>query len=103
MKAFANCLFIFTSLFVLLWPLALIASVFAFDAPAKSTTYELVNVGAVILLLTYPWGYLAALRARWRARKSGEDWHTPRNVIFLLLPFLQIASLFVIGYFYGNS
>jgi membrane protease YdiL (CAAX protease family) len=103
MKSFANCLFILASIFVVPWPLTLLLSAYAFDEPSKSATFELVRCGIVALLLTYPLGYLVVLRARWRARKNGEDWRTARNIRFLLMPFLQVGGIFVIGYFYGDG
>ena len=91
----AKYLFGWATALVLFWPIAFLMSVFSFDAPSRGFFFELMRCGLVLVLLTYPWGYIVVVIARIEAKKRGVDWWTPRNMQFLVAPFIHIAIVII--------
>jgi hypothetical protein len=101
MKVFAYCCLVLSSLLVVLWPVAAYASIFAFDAPTGSASFEFERYVIVIGVLTNPWGYLVAI-ARILARRKGQVWWTKLTTGFFLAPFVQLALLFFLATAFGR-
>src|ERR1051326_1795817 len=73
----------------------------AFDDP--KTGFSPTNIVAVVVFLTYPFGFVKAWRARRRALKDGADWCTGRNVGLLALPYAHFGVFFALFHFCGRN
>ncbi|HEV2694739.1 MAG TPA: hypothetical protein VG347_17725 [Verrucomicrobiae bacterium] len=93
----AKFLFGWVTFFVCLWPFCFFMSVFAFDEPSRGFLDDLIRPSMVLVLLTYPWGYVVACFARKRAKKNGTDWWTPRTIRFLIAPFIHFGVVNILG------
>jgi hypothetical protein len=102
MKVIANVLLFFDVLLFLPWPLlSLFVLGFAFDDP--KTGFSAANIIAVIIFLTYPYGFFRAWSARRKAKMDGADWCTTGNVGLLALPYAHFAALFALFHLYGKN
>lgn len=95
MKIVAYSVLVLSSLLVLLWPVAAYGSIFMFDAPKGSAHFEFGRYAMVAGILSYPWAYLAGI-ARIIARKKGQEWWTRVTVAFFLIPFAQLALVYLV-------
>jgi hypothetical protein len=101
MKVFAYCSLVLSGLVVLLWPLAAFSSIFLFDAPTSTFYFEVERYALAIGILSYPWGFLVAI-ARIIARKKGQVWWTRPTIGFLLVPFAQLALVYLVVTLFGR-
>lgn len=90
MKAAAYSALIISCIITLPWPLLAFGSLFAFDAPSKGVTDISLRMIQVSLMLTYPWGLVAAL-VNFLSRRKDEDWCTKLTVAFLAASIVQFA------------
>jgi hypothetical protein len=83
--------FILTGLLLLVWPFAVFASIFIFDAPFRSSLDEAVRYGLAGSILFYPaaWGIAltAAIKTRSKRPKQCAAW-IAAPVLWLIIPIL---------------
>lgn len=95
LKPFALWLLVLSALATLAWPVALLLSVFIFDAPPRGMLDSLGRMALATLLLTYPWGFIVAA-IRFLKRRKQPAWCRKSTAIMLAASLLQLLTPFVI-------
>ena len=88
-KERAKAVLLLSGLVTLLWPVAVFACAFVGIDTSRGAASTAANVCALLLLVSYPWGFLVGGVRILIARKRGEIWHTRRTLLFLWASVLQ--------------